>query len=139
MRWIAAAALIVFLSGPGDPAGGADGGGRTAVPAGTWGGQHAALVLGDSGGRIEFDCAHGTIDEPLAVDAQGRFDARGTYSREHGGPIRVEEREEKRPARYSGSVTGGTMSLTITVTGFPTAVGPYTLEHGKRGIIHKCL
>lgn len=132
--WLpAAAVLLLALAGLGA------GDGQHAVAAGAWGGNHAVLTLTESGGRIEFDCAHGTIDEPVTVNAEGLFDVRGTYSREHGGPIRRGEEEERRPARYSGTVRDETMTLTITVTGITPAVGPFTLELGKRGIIHKCL
>jgi hypothetical protein len=114
-------------------------GGKRPAPAGAWGGPHAGLTLTESGGRIEFDCAHGTVDEPLSSDESGRFEARGTYSREHGGPIRKGEEEERRPARYSGSIEGDRMTLTVTVTGASQSVGTFVLERGKPGIIHKCL
>lgn len=129
----AAAALLLLLTALGAESG------THAAPAGIWGGTHAALTLTESGGRIELDCAHGTVDETLAVDANGHFDAGGTFSREHGGPIRREEREERRPARYSGTIRGETMTLTITVPGLGPGFGPFTLELGKGGIIHKCL
>jgi hypothetical protein len=117
----------------------AAGGARRPAAPGAWGGPHAALTLTESGGRIEFDCAHGTVDEPLARDEAGRFEVRGTYSREHGGPIRRGEEEERRPARYSGSIEGDRMTLIVTVTGASEPVGTFVLERGKAGIIHKCL
>ena len=49
------------------------------VPNGAWGGDHAALTVTDNGGRVEFDCAHGTLDHPLQVDERGRFSVAGTF------------------------------------------------------------
>jgi len=66
------------------------------VPPGSWGGDHIGLEVSDTGARVEYDCAHGTIDGVLTLDAQGRFDARGAYVRERGGPVREDDR---RPAR----------------------------------------
>jgi hypothetical protein len=108
---------------------------RTLAP-GSWGGNHVALEVTSSGGTVEFDCAHGTITEPIALDDDGRFDAAGTYVREHGGPVREGE-EDARPARYGGRVQGQTMTLTITVAG--ESVGPFELERGRTPRITKCL
>ena len=52
-----------------------------------WGGQHVRITMNATGAEIEFDCASGTIAAPLKVDAQGKFQADGTYTREHPGPV----------------------------------------------------
>jgi hypothetical protein len=36
-----------------------------------WGGDHVNLVVTDAGGALEYDCAHGTIDQPLVIDSSG--------------------------------------------------------------------
>src|ERR1041384_7110474 len=43
-----------------------------------WGGDHIQLRLFATGGAIEYDCSHGSIDAPLVVDREGRFDVTGT-------------------------------------------------------------
>lgn len=129
----AGAAALAFAAGLGVARAGGP------VAAGRWGGPHVSLEVTDSGGRIEFDCAHGTLEEPLQLDADGRFDVRGTFSREHGGPIRRGEEESGKPARYAGSIRGTTMELSVTLTEGNQAVGSFTLESGKAGLIHKCL
>ena len=58
------------------------------VPPGAWGGTGIALEVTASGARIELDCAHGTIEAPLALDAEGGFDLPGTLVRERPGPVR---------------------------------------------------
>ena len=53
---------------------------------GEWGGEHVSLTITDAGSSLEFDCASGTISGPFTVDAQGRFNLRGTYTPGTGGP-----------------------------------------------------
>ena len=72
------------------------------VPNGAWGDDHVSLTVSDNGGRVEFDCAHGTIDHPLRLDDLGRFSVPGTYVPEHSGPVQRGEKVESRPARYQG-------------------------------------
>jgi len=106
------------------------------VPAGTWGGDHARLTISSTAATIEFDCAHGTIDVPLTVDRNGRFDVGGIFVREHGGPIRVDETLEQEPARYAGTTDGRTMNLIVTSS---RPLGTFTLVFGQQGRVFKCL
>lgn len=107
------------------------------VPPGSWGGDHIGLDVSDTGGRVEYDCAHGTIDGPLTLDAQGRFEARGAHVRERGGPVREDDPQTGVPARYRGAVSGDTMTLTVTLDG-GGEVGTFTLTRGRAGRIRKC-
>ena len=109
------------------------------IEVGAWGGDHVNLVLTATGGTLEYDCAHGTIDQPFFTDSSGRFDLAGTHTREHGGPIRIGEKEDKRPARYAGTTDGRTMTLTVTLTGSNEPLGTFTLTRGQLGRIVKCL
>lgn len=107
--------------------------------AGPWGAMGIAMEVTESGARIEFDCAHGTISEPLLLDSHGRFDVKGLYFREHGGPIREGEESKGQPVRYAGQVTGENMTLTIKPEGSDTAISSHELVHGKSGRLRKCL
>lgn len=109
------------------------------VQAGPWGAVGIAMEVTESGARIEFDCAHGTIGEPIILDSKGRFDIKALHFREHGGPIREGEESKGEPVRYVGQVTGDTMTLTIKSEGSDTAIGSYKLVRGKTGRIRKCL
>src|SRR5258708_31027602 len=109
---------------------------RSAVATGTWGGAHIILEVSEKGADVEFDCAHGQITQPITVDPRGHFDAAGTFSPEHGGPIRRDEETTAAPARYSGHVTGDTMDLTI-VRG-EEKIGPYTLTRGSHPMLMQC-
>ena len=82
---------------------------------GAWGGRSIALALTSAGGTVEYDCAHGRIDDPLRPDADGLLRASGVHVREHGGPIREGEVEDARPAIYVGSVDGDRITLRVLV------------------------
>ena len=106
-----------------------------------WGGEHVALEVTAEAGRIEYDCAHGDLGEPLVVDRSGRFDVTGTHTPEHGGPAREDEKLVSHPARYVGRVDGDRMTLTVTVTVTNTAetLGTFALTRGAAGRLLKCL
>jgi hypothetical protein len=106
---------------------------------GPWGALGIGMEVTESGARIEFDCAHGTISEPILLDSEGRFDVKGLHFREHGGPIREGEESKGEPVRYVGQITGDTMTLTIKSERSDTPIGSYELVHGKAGRIRKCL
>jgi hypothetical protein len=112
---------------------------ESTVPSGTWGGDHVLMTVSAAGASAEFDCAHGTIDGPLALDSSQRFDVAGTFVQEHGGPIRVDETIAAVPARYSGTSRHGTMTLTITLTSGGQSLGPFELTFGQQGRVFKCL
>jgi hypothetical protein len=104
---------------------------------GRWGGVHVALTLTDSGGTIEYDCAHGGLGTPVRLDRAGRFDVAGVHVREHGGPVRVGEVPDSLPARYAGDVTGDRMTLRVFV-GTDT-LGRFELRRGAEPQLFKCL
>ncbi|HET9793596.1 MAG TPA: hypothetical protein VFS34_03965 [Thermoanaerobaculia bacterium] len=108
------------------------------IPRGKWGGEHVTLEVSASGAVIQFDCAHGAIPAPLALDSNGRFQLSGDFVAEHGGPIRVGEVEKHQAVRYSGRVRGRTMTLSVELGGDQEGVGPFTLELGSDGRIVRC-
>jgi hypothetical protein len=109
------------------------------VPSGTWGGEHVQLTVTDATATVEFDCAHGTLDRPLALDRRGHFDVAGIFVREHGGPIRVDEAPDQQPARYAGIVNRRSMTMTVTMTTSPNVLGPFALVLGQPARLLKCL
>lgn len=106
---------------------------------GIWGGEHVSLESTEGVARLEFDCAHATIPRRIEINADGNFDVRGEYVREHGGPQRDGERPDSHPARFSGKVRGSTMTLTVTLTDTGVEKGTFTLGHGREPQINKCL
>jgi hypothetical protein len=102
---------------------------------GDWGGAHVALTLGAGGGRIEYDCAHGTLDA-IVPGPDGAFSVPGTHARE-GGPARIDAPPESMRARYDGAVTGDRMTLRVQAGA--TALGPFVLQRGAAAQLFKCL
>jgi hypothetical protein len=117
----------------------AAGGGSRRVASGPWGAVGIALEVTDSGGKLDYDCAHGTISEPLVLDSEGRFDVKGLHFPERPGPAREGESSRGQPVRYIGRVMGDTMALTVKPEGAKTPIGDYSLVHGKTGRLRKCL
>src|SRR5258708_11510866 len=109
----------------------------TRLASGEWGGEHVRMSVGETGALLEFDCAHGGVDEALVVDEAGRFEANGRFVREHGGPTRKDEAEGGAPARYRGSAEGTSLVLEIALEEGPP-LGPFRLTLGGRARIVKC-
>lgn len=109
------------------------------VPDGVWGGEHLGIWVEKGRARVEYDCASGTIDEPLLLDRSGHFDVKGTHHREHGGPVRIDEQRAGRPARYIGSLDGQTLTITVRVTDPQETIGTFQLTHNQEPQIVKCL
>jgi hypothetical protein len=105
---------------------------------GTWGGPHIRIEIGPRSATIDYDCANGTIDAPFTLDSKGRFSWRGIHNREHGGPSRIDEQANGRPAVYSGSIKGDTMALTVKSADTGDVIGTYTLTRGAAGRVFKC-
>lgn len=115
---------------------------RTSPPAvvtGEWGGDHAGLIATPDSGTMEYDCAVGRITEALRPDADGVFAAIGTHTPGHGGPIRNDEVLPKRPARYTGRVSGDRLTLTVVMTDSAVMVGTFELVRGRSPRVFKCL
>ena len=108
------------------------------ITTGSWGGDHAVLDVTATSASIEFDCAHGTLPVPLTLN-RGTFDVTGDFVQEHGGPIRSDETVDRQPARYSGTVSGKTMTLMVRLTATGQDLGTYTLTRGVSGRVFKCL
>jgi len=110
----------------------------TEVPTGTWGGDHIRLEVTSKGALVQFDCAHGSVDERLILDSNGRFDARGSYTEESPGPQREDQPARPKLARYAGGVQVSTITLTITLSQEGQIIGPFSLVKDKMPRISKC-
>jgi len=111
----------------------------TELPAGQWGGEHVSLMVSTTSASLEFDCAHGTVEEAPLLDSEGQFSLHGVYVREHGGPMREGESEDRHPALYSGQLQGSRVTLSIRLTDDDTQIGPYTAQLGEQPRLFKCL
>ena len=114
----------------------AEAGKMQSIPTGNWGGQHINMKVTTKSATIEYDCASGVIQGPLVVDADGNFDLRGTHRMQRGGPVRADETRQDRPATYTGSIKGNTMTLNLKLD--DSDVETFTLEKGKEGELVRC-
>lgn len=105
---------------------------------GEWGGEHVALTLGQAGGIVEYDCAHGALSTGLRPNSSGAFDVPGFHIRERGGPVREGEVVDSMAARYVGTLAGDRMSLRVVIAGADT-LGPFELRRGEAARVLKCL
>lgn len=109
------------------------------IAAGDWGGIGISLVATEQGAQLELDCALGEISGPLVLDPEGGFSINGTFTAEHGGPVREDEMLESEPATYAGVVDGDQMTLTIHLLERGTISGPFALERDGTSLLRKCL
>lgn len=108
------------------------------VAVGKWGGQNAQLDVSESGAQIRFSCAHGNIEQPLTLDTEGRFSAKGTFVAGSMGPTREDDPPKSRAAVYSGVVHDNVMTLTVAVTDSKEEGGIFELTLGAPGRIRRC-
>ena len=108
------------------------------LPVGLWGGEHISMQVTERRTTVEYDCAHATIDQRIALDRRGRFDVSGMQVPEHGGPVRQNEQTTGYPVRFAGQINGKTMKLSVRDSATKELVGTFTLVYGSDPRIRKC-
>jgi hypothetical protein len=106
------------------------------VAIGVWGGDspQAEMTVSSTGINLETGNGDGVVSERVMLDGSGNFDVMGTYTFVGGVPPPDGSTYSADPARYTGTASGNTMSLTVVVnpsTGDATTEGPFTLTYGK--------
>jgi hypothetical protein len=118
-------------SGPAAPA--------NAVPNGVWGGEHIRMEVNDSGAGIEFDCARGSISQPLVLDDKGRFKVPGVYMAQTPAPVAADGGlpASGTKATYAGTLSGSDLRLEVFIEGqdMPRI---FDLVEGDQGHLAKC-
>ena len=111
---------------------------NASVQRGVWGSSRASLAIADTGATLQIlsfgTCygSYGQVKQPLAT---GRFDLPGTYTQLIGAyPGKLEY-----AARYSGTVTGNQLSITVSVPTLQTTFGPFVLVYGLTSAWSPCL
>lgn len=111
----------------------------TRIAEGVWGGPHIIMEVTADSAVITYDCAVGTIDEPIKIDKDGRFAVRGTLTRQRGGPVRSDETPDRHPARYAGRVESKSMTLVVTLPNTNEAEGTFHLKYGEQPELTRCM
>ena len=114
---VVAAAFTLSCGSPTEPTG-------RPLETGRWTGDGACLSVTDAACNLVVGCGHGQFPRPT-VDARGSFDVNGTY-RIEVGPVSIDPAP---PARFSGSVTGRRLTLTVapSAASLPSASYSMTL------------
>ena len=104
---------------------------------GIWGGPHAGLLFQGGLAEVQFDCAAGTIDDPIPA-RDGPFMVKGSYRAGASGPIRVGQIFRSQRATYSGEIVKTVMTLNVTLED-NSELGPFTLTEGQAPQLTRCL
>jgi hypothetical protein len=100
---------------------------KDGVVLGTWGGENAAVIADDTSAHVHIGCTYGQVHQPIIPDAAGFFDVPGEQNiTAHPVDLGV-----MHPARFSGRVLRGSMTLTVMLTDTTVALGPVLLAYGK--------
>jgi hypothetical protein len=94
---------------------------------GTWGTRDAGFIVSDTAAHVHIGCTYGDVHQPIALDAQGRFDVPGLYN-VNAFPIDL---GILHPARFIGVVDGAQLTLTVVLTDTTASFGPVRLTYGK--------
>jgi hypothetical protein len=109
---------------------------------GTWasapGHEHMILTADASGGRIEMDCASGTLAGPMTTDGNGKFQTTGTFEQHAPGPQRADKALAAVKTRFTGELHNGVLTLTVLTEG-GSAPQVFQLREGARVKLLRCL
>ena len=102
--------------------------------AGTWGGDIAGLIVNSTDVHVHIGCTLGDAVGPINPDANGRFEATGTYNVD-AYPV---DRGITHPATFTGQIIDQTMTLTVSLTDTASVLGPVTLVYGQEPKMGPC-
>src|SRR5882724_13578873 len=101
---------------------------------GTWGGENAVLMALDTTAHVHIGCTAGDTKRAIVTDDQGRFDVPGLYNI----TLYPVARGPDHSARFTGSVDGRVMTLTVTLTDTAVTLGPVQLVFGREPRMGPC-
>ncbi|MEO7457514.1 MAG: hypothetical protein ABIY52_14715 [Gemmatimonadaceae bacterium] len=105
---------------------------------GTWGGDAAGMIVGDTATHLHVGCTFGDVSGRIALQPNGTFSAQGSYVL-RAYPILVGPAV---PARFTGQVIGNVATVTVTVDDtvqHETVVkGPVVLTLGEPAQMGNC-
>ncbi len=107
--------------------------------AGLWGGQGVQLNVTENSADFEFDCAFANIKSKLKTADNEVVEQFGTYTYEHGGPIKIDEKPDVHPARFAGTIEKDSMKLSITILDQKRPDISLKMKRNTKGLVYKCL
>ena len=98
------------------------------------GGSNTSLLADDTSAHIHVGCTNGNVHVPIVLDLRGRFDVTGVHNiTAHPVDLGI-----LHPARFSGTVHGRTMTLTVALTDTAVTLGPVQLTFEKEPNMGPC-
>ena len=104
------------------------------LPAGTWGGDNAGLLVRGDGAHGHIGCTLGEITGLIPLDTEGRFDISGVWNVD-AFPV---DRGILHPARLTGRANGRTLMLSVRLTDTGQVLGPVLLVFGREPRMENC-
>jgi hypothetical protein len=105
---------------------------------GTWGGDNAGMIVGDTAMHLHVGCTYGDVSGRVPVDTDGQFSVTGSYML-RAYPIAVGPTV---PAQFTGHVDGADVVITVTVNDTvqkkTTVLGPVTVTFGREPKLGPC-
>ena len=105
---------------------------------GTWGGDNAGMIVGDTAMHLHVGCTYGDVSGRIAIAADGSFDVPGTFML-RAYPVAVGPTV---PARFRGQISGSSATVTVTVDDTVTHTvvikGPVTVKYGDEPRLGPC-
>ncbi len=129
--------VVLAATGCGSPSSTADVA-ATELAIGTWGGEAAGLIVDDSLVHVHIGCTNGDFVRPRILDAEGRFDIKGSYVI-RAYPIQT---GPSLPARFTGVARGNRITMTVavddTVERKSVTLGPAVMTLGRNPKLAPC-
>ena len=108
------------------------------IALGTWGGDSAGLIVGDTATHVHIACTFGDVSGRIRVSATGEFDVSGSYML-RAFPVAIGPTV---PARFTGRVDGSIVTMTVTVNDTVTKTtvvrGPIVVRFGDQPRLGPC-
>ena len=107
---------------------------KDGIVQGTWGGENAALIADDTSAHVHIGCTYGTVHQAIELDDAGYFDVPGEQNiTAHPVDLGV-----MHPARFSGRVLRGIMTLTVTLSDTAVTLGPVKVSYDREPRMGPC-
>ena len=112
--------------------------GTDTLARGTWGGENAGAIVGDTIAHVHIGCTFGDFRPPAALDLAARFNVEGSYTL-RAFPVAV---GPTLPAVFTGIVNGNQLTISVavddTVEKKLVALGPVTVVLGREPRMGPC-
>lgn len=105
---------------------------------GSWGGEGAGLVVSGDRTLVSYTCGQTTINGPVLIDDDRRFEVSGEHVRVGGAPPPSDAPADRRPAYVTGRLRGNELTLSVRLAESTEAIGAFVLTRDRTPSILGC-